>query len=353
MALPPTNVHEGVYLSIAETYNVSVTKDVIDCDARTFCEIPFQNCNTIDFRTRNGKAVRKRCPNTTVPQLRRMCALLHKTTQCETHSSPTEPPAVAIAASLASLPPVPPILCAAILGWWTRWQLLQKGALYHAPWKWANDDDPISLESLQTIPSRFVILLDIHAFDIRLLMQLFVRNICHPFLNSPFSESHRTHASGRWDRLQNRLRYQLPSISTTVCTATLTPPQRALSIFQKIDTMGYITDIGWYTQLTRKELCQWYQAAEDIWNYRAELTPAVKQTIAPGPIVFGHVLAMKTATDLPLIHARVLDAMERLVSSADDLEDRRLGAMYVLTALTECSVDARNAMPWMYNPPNM
>ena len=52
-----------------------------------------------------------------------------------------------------------------------------------------------------------------------------------------------------------------------------------------------------------------------------------------------------------ILHNYVLDAMHKLITSAEAKDDRALGAMYLLTALTECSEGARDAMPWLYQPP--
>ena len=42
--------------------------------------------------------------------------------------------------------------------------------------------------------------------------------------------------------------------------------------------------------------------------------------------------------------------MERLVTTGDTDNDRILGIMYTLTALTECSLAAREAYGYLYQP---
>ena len=46
---------------------------------------------------------------------------------------------------------------------------------------------------------------------------------------------------------------------------------------------------------------------------------------------------------------KALSVMEKMVTSADDKENRCLGAYFVLGALTLVSYEASNAMPHLYH----
>ena len=70
-------------------------------------------------------------------------------------------------------------------------------------------------------------------------------------------------------------------------------------------------------------------------------------------LVFPRKGALSGVDDLSTLQRIVLDAMERLVTSGALRADRATGAMYVLTALTQCSEQACEALPWLYQPPDV
>jgi hypothetical protein len=55
----------------------------------------------------------------------------------------------------------------------------------------------------------------------------------------------------------------------------------ALSIFQMIDGMGFITDSNWLINLSRNRCIMYIRELSDVWNYRAQLTLQAKQEIIP------------------------------------------------------------------------
>jgi hypothetical protein len=48
------------------------------------------------------------------------------------------------------------------------------------------------------------------------------------------------------------------------------------------------------------------------------------------------------------IRAGCLTVMENMVYTAQDVEDRKLGALYVLMSLTFVSLEARHNLMWLY-----
>ena len=56
---------------------------------------------------------------------------------------------------------------------------------------------------------------------------------------------------------------------------------RAVKIFQKIDSMGFITNSKWLMGLNRHLTKRYLRELDDVWNYRAQLSQDTKNEILP------------------------------------------------------------------------
>ena len=56
---------------------------------------------------------------------------------------------------------------------------------------------------------------------------------------------------------------------------------KIISLFQKIDEHGFITNIEWFHSLSRNSLIRYIRELGDIWNYRAQLSNETKINICP------------------------------------------------------------------------
>jgi hypothetical protein len=130
---------------------------------------------------------------------------------------------------------------------------------------------------------------------------------------------------------------------------------KVLSIFQKIDMLDIAaggTDPNWFHHLSFEQLKNYYKILEDIWYYRAELTdykrnlivPHKKMYITPPTLISKFVFSDSKKKTLQLI---ILSEMESLIHSAADDEHQKMGAYYILIALTEISMECAQALPWL------
>jgi len=110
-------------------------------------------------------------------------------------------------------------------------------------------------------------------------------------------------------------------------------------------------------RLSKRDTFTFFHALQDIWEFRVQLSDTMKWRICPlgNPFVF-----QDPAFRMPIrtrfneltedrLRLYCLTSMEQLVYSALDVEDRKLGAMYVLMALTLVSVPARANLTWLYS----
>lgn len=125
-----------------------------------------------------------------------------------------------------------------------------------------------------------------------------------------------------------------------------TAEQRIINLFMDIDLLGNYTSHTWFSDLTARNALVFWGALYDIWLYRAGILPETKKLICPIHDPF-HKKLMKNTKSVEEVLENCLYAMENLVYMSPEEEYRKLGAMYVLCALTVVSGEARRALPWL------
>ena len=126
--------------------------------------------------------------------------------------------------------------------------------------------------------------------------------------------------------------------------------EKTVELFLKIDEMGHITNINWFTELSHVRLIRFIRELYDIWTYRAQLSRAIQlQIIHPSGNPF-HTLMYRDVQNLTYeqLQKYVLKTMENFITKGIDQESKSLGVFYVLCALTLVSPQAAQSMPWLY-----
>tara|TARA_B110000467_G_C18267297_1_gene450125 strand:+ start:108 stop:1175 length:1068 start_codon:yes stop_codon:yes gene_type:complete len=145
--------------------------------------------------------------------------------------------------------------------------------------------------------------------------------------------------------LKRNIKYKFVK-DKTILSSEKKLEMKTISLFQKIDQLGYITDTKWYLNLSKLRLIRFIRELQDVWDYRAQISNEVKRNISPpngnpfstismGTLMHKSELTLKTYG---------LDIMEKLLSSSDK-DYMTLGANYILGVLTIVSQHAANAMP--------
>ena len=123
---------------------------------------------------------------------------------------------------------------------------------------------------------------------------------------------------------------------------------KVIDTFSKIDALGNYTDTAWFTNLNMDKLKDLYTKAEDIWAYRLQMPLLTKQRIVSDGIVFTvHPSIVKSfePTEKRKLQHMLLTEFDRLVSEGQTEDDKKIGAMIILTAFTEVVPSAAQAMP--------
>ena len=118
--------------------------------------------------------------------------------------------------------------------------------------------------------------------------------------------------------------------------------------------MGQYTQCKWFLDLNIAQLKELYKQVEDIWNYRAELKNEDKLKYVKDGKLFvkkiNEINAIKSKNQL--IHP-LLDDFYKLVTEGETKSDCQTGALWILSALTIVSFDARASMSWLFQSANV
>ena len=88
----------------------------------------------------------------------------------------------------------------------------------------------------------------------------------------------------------------------------------------------------------------------DIWNYRANLSQSTQRQICPPngcPFLHININTLNQLSE-ENIKKKFIKIIKKFIYSSSNIEQRKLGAVYVLSALTLVNVQAASAMPWLY-----
>jgi hypothetical protein len=118
-----------------------------------------------------------------------------------------------------------------------------------------------------------------------------------------------------------------------------------------MDKLDQYTNPAWFLDLSNISLINFYKEAEDIWNYRLNLTKEIKNKIVPpnGKVFLVEPKNVaKYYTTRDKLRNLCLDVIEKLIFSAQDRSDRVNGCIYVLLALVIVNPQAAESMPAYY-----
>ena len=121
---------------------------------------------------------------------------------------------------------------------------------------------------------------------------------------------------------------------------------KCVDIFSRMDLLDNYTNSDWFMKLDSKKLLDFYDTAKDIWSYRIQMPLENKKKIVQDGIAF--TMPRSYLAKLPsklALQNIVLREMDRFISEGINREEKKLGAMLMLTALVEVSNEAAQALP--------
>jgi hypothetical protein len=253
---------------------------------------------------------------------------------------------------------------AKIAKWYTFWRGLR---LYerHGPAMFArdlctNDSDFFSTDAIKDISGfTFFSYKDsdnhVYGFDVRSLHMLITR--ARLAGNTPTNPFTRAELPTMVVRSLMSLVSRMKRWNMMTEWAPLTPPtpeqqmhMKIVDLFGLIDELNYYSSPDWFIDLDSRAQARFYRELYDLWTHRAGLTYAQKEMMVPNfhTRLFRHPPWAVASHSLETLRRLNMNAMRLMITSATDRNDRILGAMYVMTALTTVSNSARTAYPWLH-----
>jgi hypothetical protein len=224
-----------------------------------------------------------------------------------------------------------------------------------------NDSDFFSTEPIKDISGcMFISYRDeqnhVYGFDIRSLNSLYIRALqTGEEPQNPFT---RRALPAALEAKKNRIVESLTKHGISVEWIPIQPPtpeqqwrMKVVDLFHKIDELNYYSSPDWFIGLNSHGQAKFYRELFDIWNFRAGLSSVQKQAIVPqyNQKIFRHSPFMISGQPIGAIQKINMTTIRLLITSAEDRNDRILGAMYVVTAFTIVNRQARIAYPWLYD----
>lgn len=221
-----------------------------------------------------------------------------------------------------------------------------------------NTEDVITLDPIQEVPRKFLFSYQDpedklwYAFDIRSLLSILSKNKINPYNTKQIPQS----VSLKAHRLESLLKLQ--GISTTLEEDSADAlddktrnKHRVVHLFHEMDSLDQYTNPDWFLELSLSKLKKFYKELEDIWNYRLNLTKETKSHIVPphGKVFMERIPYVLNLPDYDRVQNICLNAIERLITSAEKRSDRVNGCIYVLLALVLVNKNAAMSLPTLYS----
>lgn len=217
--------------------------------------------------------------------------------------------------------------------------------------KCVNDTDILTFDNIQDISKDLLyIFKDFntklnYAFDIRTLVQIMNQDKpCCPYTCKEYTVEEKIKIM---NEIENRKK---KGIKLDIEKIKLKPEEetemRMIDIFHKLNLLGNYTSHLWLKNMSINQLIKFYSDAEDLWVYRLGLSHKErKKYVKNGQAFLVPVYEVKTFSNLNRLRNVCLDEIERFISDGVGMEEKKLGGMWMLTVLVDCSFEAALALP--------
>lgn len=190
-------------------------------------------------------------------------------------------------------------------------------------------------------------------FDIRTLAHSMATGFSqkNPYTRDPLSEKALDSLYKRIAWLRAR-KYQIRHANQDILTEEQVWNQKVLDVFLKIESLGYYMSCDWFHKLSGPEHKAFYCRLSYLWDYRLGLTAGQKEVIVPGHLMpacrlFRYPVYELERRDRTWWQRTNLSLIDAFVSRAVTRDSKKLGAMYVIMALSGILDEVAESFPWI------
>ena len=186
-----------------------------------------------------------------------------------------------------------------------------------------------------------------YAYDIRALYELITSNYpsC-PYTLRLFNDKEKKNINNHINKLK---KYNIDLEEDKEIVKLTEEEEIELDIkelFYKINMLDNYTDHMWFSNLRLNELINLYIKSEDIWNYRSLLSETSKKNIIGNNKIFQiPIIKIQQEKSKKKIQKILIKYFNIMVSNGIDINEKKLGAILVLSGLVEVSHEASLGLP--------
>jgi len=214
-----------------------------------------------------------------------------------------------------------------------------------------NDTDILTFTCKYEIPEKYFYIFNDninnkkYAYDIRTLYQIIESEYqsC-PYTFRAFTNEEKDTIIEYKNKLsQKGIDIDIPKVVLTIEEET---EMKIKDVFYQINMLDNYTNPSWFKKLELYQLMELYVRTEDIWNYRSSMDIESKKRIVNNGTVFNiPIPIIKTFKSKIKLQNIILNDYIRLITEGINREEKKLGAILILTGLVEVSIDASDALP--------
>lgn len=217
-----------------------------------------------------------------------------------------------------------------------------------------NKTDCIDLQLVDSIPSNLYFSFienDIHwGFSMNTFKNIIKYNLPNPYSTLDISNKD----IERFDLLTHHINPSKKKINTKknklfMKNKYIKLQQECIDVFQLIDNLNNYTKCSWFLSLSLLRLKSLYRFMEDMWNYRLNLTKEQKLNYTSDGMLFNiPIKDIKKQNNYYTLAYILLKDFRRLLTEGKTNADRITASQWILSGLTLVNLDARNALPWLF-----
>ncbi len=230
-----------------------------------------------------------------------------------------------------------------------RWSVMRRNVC-------SNKTDILSMDPIYEIPHSYFYIFEEkngtkYGYDIRTFTKILYDPMNNPKFVAKCPYTSRPYESSEIARIELYIeKLKKSGVSLEIEKPKLSKEKeielKCIDIFLRMDMLDNYTQSSWFMNLDVAKLLNFYDTARDIWNYRVQMPMKDRLKILSNGRAFEmprHFLA-KLPSKLALQNF-VLMEIDRFISEGVNREEKKLGAMLMLTALVEVSSEAASALP--------
>lgn len=170
----------------------------------------------------------------------------------------------------------------------------------------------------------------------------------NPYTKTPFGRK----VYNDFKRLYRLYRMLVKDITLLMDAPSMLSPEQHMShtltrVFQKMDELNNYTNTEWFLQMNRTKLVKFIYGIRELFEYRMDLPFTRRLQVVSTGRVFSLPVSRYTAMNDTDLRLCILAECEKLVSEGHTKDDRYLGSLVILTALTELVPKCAEAYPWL------